>query len=192
MKNIILLLFITAFILSCGGETLPKPKSYLKLQYPGSSYVKVTSACPYDLEISTIANIYFKNNCWASIEYPQLKATIHLTYRGIDNNLDEILKEVEKLTFEHTIKADVIDAIPYENIEKKVFGKLYIIEGNVATNIQFSVTDSVNHVLAGALYFYAKPNYDSIIPAIKYLEKDMVHLVETIEWNKSRNSSEQR
>lgn len=183
MKNFIVSLFIVVFILSCGGETLPKPKSYLKLQYPESSYIKVNTACPYNFEIATSANISFKNNCWASITYPHLKATIHLTYRGIDNNLDEILKEVEKLTFDHTVKADaIIDALPYENFEKRVFGKLYNIEGNVATNIQFRATDSVKHILAGALYFYTKPNYDSILPAIKYLEKDIMHLVETIEW----------
>jgi hypothetical protein len=40
----------------------------------------------------------------------------------------------------------------------------------------------VKNVLAGALYFYTKPNYDSILPAVKYIEKDIIHLVETIEW----------
>ena len=59
---------------------------------------------------------------------------------------------------------------------------MYVIEGSVATNIQFRVTDSVKNVLAGALYFYTKPNYDSILPAVKYIEKDIVHLVETIQW----------
>ena len=39
---------------------------------------------------------------------------------GLENEPNsEILKEIEKLTFEHTVKADVIDAIPYENFEKK-------------------------------------------------------------------------
>jgi gliding motility-associated lipoprotein GldD len=182
MKNNIVALVIAVFLISCGGETFPKPKPYLKLQYPLSSYVKIETNCPYKFEVSNLAEVNFKNNCWSTIEYPHLKATIHITYRTVDENLDEILKEVEKLTFEHTIKADVINAIPYENFDKKIFGKLYNIEGNVATNIQFRVTDSVKHVLSGALYFYAKPNYDSIVPTIKYLEKDMIHLVETLEW----------
>jgi gliding motility-associated lipoprotein GldD len=183
MKKIIVLFISTLLFLSCKNESLPKPKPYLKLQYPENAYVKATSQCPYSFEISKFAIINIQNNCWAKIEYPNLKATIHLTYRSIDgNNLNEILKEVEKLTFEHTIKADNINAIPYENFDKKVFGKLYSVEGDVATNIQFRVTDSVKHVLAGALYFYAKPNYDSILPAVKYLEKDIIHLVETIEW----------
>ncbi len=185
MKNSIVLLILTAIILSCRGETLPKPKPYLKLQYPFPTYKKVESNCPYNFEISSFAKIKFKNNCWVSIEYPQLKAIIHITYRSINNNLDEILREVERLTYEHTIKADNIVIGPsYEDYQKKVFGKLYNVEGNVASNLQFRVTDSVNHILAGALYFYVKPNYDSIVPAIKYIEKDLVHLVETVEWKK--------
>jgi len=182
MKNFIVVLIIAIFIVSCGGETMPKPQPYLNLKYPTATYKKIESDCAYNFEISDIATIHFKNNCWAIIQYPKLKATIHITYRKVDNNLEEILKEVEKLTFEHTIKADVINAIPYENDLKRVFGKLYNIEGNVATNVQFRVTDSVNHVLSGALYFYVKPNYDSIVPAIKYIEKDIAHLVETLEW----------
>lgn len=176
-------LILSAFILnSCGGETLPKPKPYLKLQYPSAVYKQITSDCPYSFEISNESTIDFQNNCWAKIEYPSLKATIHITYRKVDGNLNEILQEVEKLTFEHTIKADAISDRPYDNFKKRVFAKLYNVDGNVATNLQFRVTDSVNHVMSGALYFYAKPNYDSIAPAIKYIEKDMMHLVETLEW----------
>ena len=169
-------------IVSCGKETLPKPVPYLKLQYPEAAYHKIESNEPFTFEISNLSKINFKNKYWVSIEYPQLKATVHITYRPVNNDLDQILKEVEKLTFEHTIKADAINAVPYENLKKRVFAKLYNIEGSVATNIQFRATDSVKHVLSGALYFYAKPNYDSIVPAIKYVEKDIIHLIETLEW----------
>ena len=180
-KHIVLLLSLIVFQ-SCGTEITPKPKPYLILQYSTPSYSKHNFNCPYSFEISNLATTHLKDNCWLKIEYPHLKATLHITYRSVNNNLNEILTEIEKLTFEHTIKADNINAIPYENFDKKVFGKLYSVEGDVATNIQFRVTDSVKHVLAGALYFYAKPNYDSILPAVKYLEKDIIHLVETIEW----------
>ena len=182
MKNISGMLLLVLVLFSCKKETLPKPKSYLKLQYSEATYVKVTPQCAYTFEISEYAKVQFQDNCWAKIEYPNLKATIHLTYRAVDNNLDEILKEVEKLTFEHTIKADAISNRPYDNLKKRVYAKLYNVEGNVATNIQFRATDSLKHVLSGTLYFYAKPNYDSIVPAIKYIEKDMKHLVETLEW----------
>ncbi len=182
MKIFSVFFILTLLLLSCKNETLPKPKSYLKLQYPQNTYVKLTSECPFSFEISKYANINIQNNCWAKIEYPNLKATVHITYRNVDGNLNEILKEVEKLTFEHTIKADAISDRPYDNFQKKVFAKLYNVDGNVATNLQFRATDSLKHVITGALYFYTKPNYDSILPAIKYIEKDMEHLIETLEW----------
>ncbi|RXP45889.1 gliding motility lipoprotein GldD [Lutibacter sp. HS1-25] len=182
MKYFGIYLLIVVLLISCNTDTLPKQKSYLILRYPESEYVTSSSFCPYSFEISKYAKIDFQNNCWAKIQYPTLKATIHLTYRNVDGNLNEILKEVEKLTFEHTIKADAISSIPYDDLQKKIFAKLYNVDGNVATNIQFSATDSLNYVLSGALYFYVKPNYDSIVPAIKYIEKDMMHMVETLEW----------
>lgn len=183
MKNFSVLFFLCFLISSCQGEILPKPKPYLKLQYPIARYSKVQADCPYSFEVSNEAQFYFQNNCWVKIEYPKLKATVHITYQEVSNNLNEILKDVEKLTYEHTIKADEIPtAVTYENFNKRVFGKVNNVIGNVASNIQFSATDSTKHVLSGALYFYVKPNYDSILPAINYIEKDMIHLIETLEW----------
>ena len=59
---------------------------------------------------------------------------------------------------------------------------LYEVKGNVASLAQFYVTDSVNHFLTGSLYFYAKPNYDSILPAAHYLKKDIKHIMESLHW----------
>jgi gliding motility-associated lipoprotein GldD len=180
-KIYIFILILGCF--SCGEETLPKPKAYLTLKYPTTSYIKIASNCAYNFEISQQATIDIDTNCWATINYPRLKARIHISYSEINDNLEEILKDIEKLTFEHTIKADAIpDAISFENNEKGVFGKVYLIEGNVASNVQFSATDSTHHMISAALYFYAKPNYDSILPAVRYLEKDIDHLIESLEW----------
>ncbi len=182
MKKIYMFVFVICCF-SCGEANLPKPKPYLTLEYPTTTYKNIASNCAYTFEISKHANIDIKSNCWATINYPQLKAKIHLSYSEIDNNFEAILKDIEKLTFEHTTKADAIpDAISFENFERKVFGKVYRIEGNVASNVQFSLTDSTNHMISAALYFYVKPNYDSILPAIRYLEKDIDHLIESLEW----------
>ena len=182
MRNLLIVCSIFFVFASCKEETLPKPKSFLTLDYQDPTYKKSDIPCNYQFEVSNLAQLNGSNNCWVQLKYPDLKATIHITYREVHNNLDEILREVEKLTFEHTIKADAINAVPYENDKRRVFGKLYNVEGDVATNIQFRLTDSVNHVLAGALYFYSQPNYDSIVPAVRYIEKDIIHLIETLEW----------
>jgi len=173
---------VLALFTSCNDDVLPKPNAFLRLEYPKATYKKVISGCPYTIQISQFSEIEFQNNCWAKIHYPTLNATIHLTYRSVNNNLNDVLKEIEKLTFEHTIKADAINVQPFENRQKRIFGKIINVEGNVASNIQFHATDSTRNALFGALYFKVKPNYDSILPAIKYIETDIKNLMETIEW----------
>lgn len=182
--NSLLFISVALFFLSCSDDVLPKPKAFLRLEYPTNSYQKIESDCPYSFQIAKGATAVLEPNCWMKIKYPKLKATIHITYRKVDNNLNAVLKEVEKLTYEHTVKADAINAPKlYENKLKNVYGSMIHIEGDVASNVQFHVTDSVKNVLYGALYFKVKPNYDSILPAIKYVEKDIKNLMETIEWN---------
>jgi gliding motility-associated lipoprotein GldD len=183
MIRVFMLFFLWLLTVSCEKDVLPKPKAQLRLEYPENNYQKVFSDCSYLIEISQNSNIKFKNNCWAEIEYSALNASIHLTYRQVDNNLNAILREAEKLTYEHTIKADnILFRQPYENKFKKVYGQIVSIEGDVASNIQFQVTDSVKNLLIGALYFNIKPNYDSILPALNYVEKDIRNLMESLEW----------
>lgn len=182
IKLIISIFFFVIFT-SCKKEVLPKPQGFLKLEYPQANYQKVISDCPFSFQISQYSVIDFENNCWLKIYYPKLNATIHVTYRKVDNNLEDVLREVEKLTFEHTIKADGIGiSQPYENDFSKVYGKIINVEGDVASNLQFHATDSIKNVLYGSLYFNVKPNYDSIYPAVKYIEKDIKNLMQSIEW----------
>mgnify|MGYP006110393705 CR=1 FL=1 len=79
-------------------------------------------------------------------------------------------------------KAESIPEKIFINKEKRVYGTLFSIVGNAASQYQFFLTDSVNHFLVGSIYFLARPNYDSIYPAVKYLEKDIIHLIETLKW----------
>ena len=68
------------------------------------------------------------------------------------------------------------------NEKSKVYGMMYEVEGNAASNAQFYVTDSTNHFLTASLYFDTRPNYDSILPAVDYVKKDMINLLETLQW----------
>jgi gliding motility-associated lipoprotein GldD len=58
----------------------------------------------------------------------------------------------------------------------------YIVGGNAASQSQFYLTDSTQHFITGSLYFYARPNFDSILPAANYLEKDIKRIMESLEW----------
>jgi gliding motility-associated lipoprotein GldD len=181
MRNLILLTILSIFV-SCNEDVLPKPKAYLSLKYPKKSYKKLELKRPYSFEFlkNTIVINDAKN--WLKIKYPELKASIDITYRPVSNNLKELLTEAEKLVFKHTLKAEQIIPKDFVNPKKRVFGSLYEITGNAASQIQFHITDSTNNFLKGSLYFYAKPNYDSILPAVAYIKEDILHLVETLEW----------
>jgi gliding motility-associated lipoprotein GldD len=111
-----------------------------------------------------------------------MKATIYLTYKSVNGNIDKLLRDAQKLTYEHVIKADDILEQPFINTEKKVYGMFYRVGGNAATNSQFYLTDSTKHFLTGSVYFYAKPNYDSIMPAADYIKNDMQNLIESLKW----------
>ena len=111
-----------------------------------------------------------------------MKATIYLSYKPVNNNIKLLLQDAQKLTYQHVIKADDILEQPYINLEKRVFGMFYQVDGNAATNTQFYVTDSTKNFVSGSVYFYAKPNYDSILPATQYVQDDMRRIMETLIW----------
>lgn len=189
-KYIFLLVFVICF--SCGENVVPKPKGYLRLEYPKASYVDSNLELPFKFETNILASkINLKSipsnteSYGVNLEYPTLKGTIFLTYKAINGdkkNLSTFIRDAEKLTEKHMIKADEIPVFPFEDKENDVYGRYYEVKGNVASQAQFYVTDSINHFLTGSLYFYAKPNYDSILPAANYLQKDVKRIMETLQW----------
>lgn len=183
-KNLtIAVLFIVLFsIFSCKDDVLPKPSSRLRLDYPEAKYVNFKNECPFTFEMNSDAIIKGEKECGFAISYPKMKATIYLTYKPVNNNINTLLRDAQKLTYEHVIKADDILEQPYLNPNKKVYGMFYQVDGNAATNSQFYVTDSTKHFVTGSVYFYAKPNYDSIMPAASYIKNDMQRLMETMSW----------
>lgn len=181
-KAVVLVFLALVLFSSCKKEVLPKPQSYLRLDYPMANYMHFENQCPFAFDMNSKAVIKGEKDCGFTITYSKMKATIYLTYKPVNNNLNKLLRDAQKLTFEHVIKADDILEQPYLNPEKKVYGMFYQVDGNAATNSQFYLTDSTRHFITGSVYFYAKPNFDSIMPAASYIKNDMQHLMETLSW----------
>ena len=189
MRNIFLLVII-ACCFSCGDDPVPKPKAFLRLEYPAHKYVQTKLELPFSFEknmfAKDISNIKISNDQKSyslDITYPSLKGTVYITYKEIiNNNLEPYLLDAQNITQKHSQKADEIIEQPYIDTNNKVYGMFYEVSGNAASQSQFYVTDSIKHFITGSLYFYAKPNYDSILPASDYLKKDIQHIMETIRW----------
>jgi gliding motility-associated lipoprotein GldD len=181
-KSLFVLTVFTLLFSSCKDDVIPKPSSQLRLEYPVADYVNFENNCPFTFNVNDKTTVKYDKNCGFSILYPKMKATIYLTYKPVGGNLNNLLRDAQKLTYEHVIKADDILEQPFINSDKKVYGMFYQVGGNAATNSQFYVTDSIKHFITGSVYFYAKPNFDSIMPAASYIKNDMQKLMETLEW----------
>lgn len=180
--GIVFTVFGLLLFAGCKEDVFPKPASHLRLDYPMAKYVDFENDCPFSFEMNSEAIIKGEKDCGFTISYPKMKATIYLTYKPVNSNINFLLRDAQKLTYEHVIKADDILEQPYLDPSKKVYGMFYQVDGNAATNSQFYATDSTKHFVTGSVYFYAKPNYDSIMPAASYVRNDMQRLMETLKW----------
>lgn len=187
IKVVLYLLLIVAAYGCREPEVFPKPKSYLRVDFPEHSYKRFNDSCNFSFEISELANVLNKpssptENCFKNIVYPQFKASLYCTYASLDSNLFQYTEYSRKLAYEHTIKSNGIEELNLVNKEKRVFGTSFEIKGDVACNYLFYVTDSTSNYFAGSLYFETVPNYDSLQPVLDYVVEDIEHMINTFEW----------
>ncbi|HBK84145.1 MAG TPA: gliding motility lipoprotein GldD [Flavobacterium sp.] len=173
------------FLQSCTTNVVPRPTSQLRLEYPEPVYNKKASQYPFSLEINDFSTIQSKENGGIEVHYPKMKATVYLSYKPIRNDLEKLLTDAQKLTYKlHVMKADEIIEQPFINPDKKVYGMFYSVGGDAASNALFYATDSTKNFVTASVYFYAKPNFDSILPATNYIANDMKKMLETIKWER--------
>jgi gliding motility-associated lipoprotein GldD len=190
--NYLILIFSSLIIFtSCVDDDdeiyIPKPKGYFRIDFPKKEYRVYDSICPYSFEIPTYAFIdndkHLKADpCWLNINFPKYNAKIHLSYKVISNNLDTILNQSRDFVVKHQIKSTGIDEVVIIRDSAKVYGLVYDISGNSASNIQFYVTDSTHHFMRGALYFNSVPNIDSLKIVVDYLRTDILQMIKTFKW----------
>jgi gliding motility-associated lipoprotein GldD len=191
------LFFITGFAIlmlsSCNRDYTPKPFGYNRLILPEQEYRPLPDTLPYTFEYSIHSRLLpdtsqIRERHWIEVYYPELKADVHITYKKIMNSeqlLKEYMNDSYKLTSKHQIKAYAID----EAIIQTPSGKTAIIneiEGEVPSQLQFTVTDSTDNFLRGALYFNTKVQNDSLAPAIDYMKKEIMHMINTLEWKNKK------
>lgn len=97
-------------------------------------------------------------------------------------HLDKLINESYKLIQKHKTKASSIKETEVITFNGKR-ATIISIEGEVPTPFQFIITDSSSNFLRAALYFEKPIANDSISPAVEYIKKDMIHILNTLEWN---------
>ena len=182
-----LFLQVLVFV-SCTRDFQPKPLGYNRLILPEPSYRNSPDSLPYQFSYSNHAVLlddtsWVSERYWIEVYYPELKANIHITYKKIKDRkeLRELVDDAFSLTAKHQIKANAIDEVVVTTPSGK---KVVIAEvsGEVPSQFQFTVTDSTKNFLRGAVYFFTKVHNDSLAPAIDYVKKDAMHLINSLRW----------
>lgn len=194
------------FVLSgCTEDYLPKPKGFNRIELPPHRYYSLPDTLPYAFEISRLARIstdtswqFMKqiqekinpgvtvedDRYWIDLIYDTLGANIQITYKPILGRQDlmkEYFGDAYRLTSQHQVKAYAID----ETVIQTKLGHaatIAEISGEVPSQVQFITTDSMKHFLRGALYFNTASKNDSLAPVIDYIKTDIVHLLNTLQW----------
>lgn len=180
---------------ACHKAPVPKPKGYFRIDLPVKKYVAFNETgykenIPLRFEYPEYGTISINPDNpdepgWFNIEFPRYKASIYLTYKNVNNDLAELIEQTYEMNVKnHITKADAINEQLINDSKDDVYGILYDLKGNTATSVQFYLTDSLKHYLRGSLYFESEPNPDSLEPVIEFFREDIIHLIETLEWEK--------
>jgi gliding motility-associated lipoprotein GldD len=183
---------IISLLSSCDNDDelySPRPRGYCRIDFPEKKYELFDKSCAYNFEIPVYAHAvkYTKKDaqpCWYNLEFPQFKATIHLSYKEVNNNIANFIDTSHYFAKKHQARATGIEETVVIRDSAKVYGLLFEIDGNAASSLQFYLTDSVKHFVRGSLYFNARPNIDSSKIVVDFIKKDILHLINTTQWKK--------
>jgi len=181
------------FLISCNSDYTIKPRGYFKIDFPQKAYQKFDNpSYPYTFEYPVYGaiikdSLFFdekaENPYWININFPRFNGKIYISYKEIGKNkFDSLVNDAFTMSYkQHTYKASAIEPIPFTT-PHNLSGIYFSLKGNTATAQQFFITDSTKHFLRGALYFDAVPNEDSLRPVNNFLQKDLQHLINTLQW----------
>ncbi len=179
-----LLLLLMVLLGACEEDAVPKPRGYFRIDLPEARYRSWDPGCGYAAELPEHlvpkAVHTTDRTCWFDLEYPAMRATVHLTYQPVQGQLAELVEEAHDLKRTHELKATRIASTRVVRDSSRVYGTLFDVEGDVASPFVFYLTDSTTHFLYGALYFNARPNADSLAPVTEFLRKDLRRFATTL------------
>jgi len=188
-RKIIVIAGACFLFLACGEEFYtPKPRGYFRIDIPDTTYTPLEGKYPYFFEHSNravIDSLEKREKYWINLEYPDLNATLHITYKCMDTiDLTDLINDSRTLVFKQIVKADDILESHILDTATNLYGKIYETLGNdAACSFQFWVTDRQKHFFRGSLYLNQVPQNDSLAPVINYLKNDLMHLIKTFRWN---------
>ena len=85
-------------MVSCHQNYTPKSNAYFRIDFPKKEYQLFDSICPFKFDYPIYGNIRLNDSCWINIQFPKYRGTIYLTYKHINNNLDQLIEDSWTIT----------------------------------------------------------------------------------------------
>lgn len=184
----ILLVIVGCFFTACSEKHfVPKPPTYLEIQFPERTYAKYIDTCGYSYSKPSyfkVKNADERNSCNRDIQFEGLNGVLLLSRIDMDTSLATYINYAIDKVGRHKIKATAILDSNIIREDDNVYGTFFELQGNVASPFQFYLTDSNKYFVSGVVYFNAEPNYDSIKPVLDYVKTDLLKFMTSIKWEK--------
>lgn len=175
---------------ACTPHYTPKPRGYVRIEPPEATYEPLDdNHLPYRFHLSRLAVVEGPApgdlSGGINLVYPTLGAKLYGSYLSLPpGRLETALADCRKLVAREAALASGVTEKAYGNPEQQVYGSLFLLEGDVASPIQFMLTDSVSRLFRGALYYDCRPNADSLAPLTGYLSLDVIEFIQSFSWKK--------
>jgi len=183
-------LLLALLFTGCADDPVPKPRGYFRIDLPPDSTRTVEAPCPFTAEVPVYARLETgpnggadgAGNCRTDLFFPGQRAAVHMTWRRLQGDLPQLIREAHVFKEKHQVLATRIKEEQVIREHDRVFGTLFALDGNVASPMMFYLTDSVSNFLYGALYFDVRPNADSLAPVTDRIRSDIRALAHSLRW----------
>lgn len=188
MRLTVLIGIAMAFALtSCGEKSdapqsaYPRPTAYPRVADPGTRY-HAADSLPLSFPVNTAAAVSHPGPLWLDINYPRLKATIHVTITQVTP------ADIDRVIANRTQRAalNVAEAASSRtsDINSASFTSSLISSPETrSTPLQFVATDGSKWVVSGAAFFRdVTPSapIDSLAPAVAIIERDLIYALSNL------------
>jgi gliding motility-associated lipoprotein GldD len=186
---------IVVVLIGCNRPyNVGKKRGYYRIDFPEKAYQTFDKpGYPYRFEYPVYAQVlkdstFFDvkaEDWWINIDFPSFNGRIYISYKpiGVQHAFDSLVNDGYRMAYQQHV--DVASAIDDSvMLTPHGAGGIYFsLGGNTATANQFFLTDTTRHFLRGALYFDATPNADSLGIVNDFLKKDLLHLINSLQWS---------
>ncbi|MFZ1689278.1 MAG: hypothetical protein WAU70_17780 [Flavobacteriales bacterium] len=180
-----LVLIALPLFAACGYDPVPKEKAYFRIDLPEQAFVAWEGEC-FSAELpaySVMEQHKSGGRCWEDWKFADQRAQVYLTYKSVNGDLGRLIEDAHDFKSKHQSKAVRIKSDRVLRDSSRVFGTVFIVDGDVASPMVFYLTDSTSRFLYGSLYFNTRPNADSLAPVTERLRSDIAHFVATLQWH---------